>query len=256
MPTADKFEALGMGNGFPFCPQRLDVENWEHWTTLGGTNKNNISSLSENQKKLNITESLKKAMELFWLSYNLEVTFNNGDVTVRLEQKPSERVCVTGLNKEQGTNTIDDSDLVDSTVPTDDDSNTNFVNFYPYPIKSFYSGGEFIGYGASALGNTAFESNFIHAATLFLNIAGSCRVLLGGATNDYAATSSSDISDIAYVTFAGLDLVCYAEADNFTSSGGDEAVGQANAANLFASCDYDSKFRSVQVENLNYYDFA
>ncbi len=36
MPTATSFNALGRGNGFPFCPTSVDVSGFDHWVTLAG----------------------------------------------------------------------------------------------------------------------------------------------------------------------------------------------------------------------------
>ena len=34
MPVAEKFKTLGVGNGFPFCPQKVDVSNYFQYKTL------------------------------------------------------------------------------------------------------------------------------------------------------------------------------------------------------------------------------
>ena len=36
MPKADTFTALGRGNGFGFCPKKVDVSEFDNWITLGG----------------------------------------------------------------------------------------------------------------------------------------------------------------------------------------------------------------------------
>ncbi len=85
MPFADKFTALGRGNGFPTCLQKVDVSEYDYWVTLGGTQKG--SSASESEKQL----SLANAMQIFWNLYGVngtastEYTFeSNGGVPVSL----------------------------------------------------------------------------------------------------------------------------------------------------------------------------
>ena len=34
MPTADSFNALGIGNGFPFNPDKRDVSGFDKWQTF------------------------------------------------------------------------------------------------------------------------------------------------------------------------------------------------------------------------------
>jgi len=62
MPTADSFNALGIGNGFPFNPDKRDVSGFDKWQTLGGFK--NTDSGSPSQAKLDL--SLTNAMKLYW----------------------------------------------------------------------------------------------------------------------------------------------------------------------------------------------
>ena len=65
MPPATEFTALGVGNGFPFCPAKVDVSVYDYWTSLGGWSEVN-EPINEASKKASIEKSRRLAMALFW----------------------------------------------------------------------------------------------------------------------------------------------------------------------------------------------
>ncbi len=75
MPTADSFFALGMGNGFPFCPTKVDVTEvdswgndvWQMWSTIDGYNKDTTSA----RTAAGIAESRRLAMLYVWNLYEI-----------------------------------------------------------------------------------------------------------------------------------------------------------------------------------------
>lgn len=69
MPAVNSFSALGVGNGFPFCPDKVDVTNIsiKKWTTAGGYNSNSTGAVTD----LQLSESKRLAMLWFWNSYRL-----------------------------------------------------------------------------------------------------------------------------------------------------------------------------------------
>lgn len=69
MPTATSFTALGRGNGFPFCPTKVDVSGFTNWITLGG-------STSRNPPASEINQSLENAMKLWWNLYSMTGSFS------------------------------------------------------------------------------------------------------------------------------------------------------------------------------------
>ena len=87
MPTADSFTALGVGNGFPFCPSRVDVTDtegggdyaWEMWSTIDGYNKDS----TEDRTVAGIIESKRLAMLYIWNTYQLtgEVVVSSDSVS-------------------------------------------------------------------------------------------------------------------------------------------------------------------------------
>jgi len=79
MPIAQKFKALGAGNGFPSCLPKTDVSGAYQWTTLGG-----------NKKGGSVTEAGKgfaEAMNLFWNLNGVSGGWsrNSGTITVDLD---------------------------------------------------------------------------------------------------------------------------------------------------------------------------
>lgn len=111
MPTADPFTALGAGNGFTGCPIKVDVSEAQYsdWSTLGGTNKDNIDTLSTAEIEQNIATSRANAMKLFWMDYNISGTTytrtSSGNASLSVPNlrsatdttllgEPRERVCL------------------------------------------------------------------------------------------------------------------------------------------------------------------
>jgi hypothetical protein len=165
MPTATKFIALGAGNGFASCVGKLDVSDFDYWTTLSGVNKDNPDASDEE-----IKESLELAMKLFW---NLNgITGKSGssaapDYTVDLDEgdegfdganwyenygdpperisdenkKPQERVCYRHWNAYTGF--VDDGG-----VPSD--GVRMAVNIYRMYNGDPSSETNFVGYGGAS----------------------------------------------------------------------------------------------------------
>jgi len=65
MPEAEKFNALGAGNGFPFCLPKVDVSGYDYWTSLSGWSKVD-TPVDDAAKEQSIKDSLANAMKLFW----------------------------------------------------------------------------------------------------------------------------------------------------------------------------------------------
>ena len=73
MPVATSFNALGVGNGFPFCPTKVNVTGIDYWSTFSG-----VTGLTATDAE--ISESLRLAMLFYWNSYKLNVlaSFDDG----------------------------------------------------------------------------------------------------------------------------------------------------------------------------------
>lgn len=119
MPTATSFTALGRGNGFPFCADRVDVSSFDFWVTLGGYAKTSSGNVTQEQ----INNSRINAMKLFWNVNSLTVAstlgsagylaggsgysstrtfdFDNGDYDfINTQAEPLKRVCRSVVSAE------------------------------------------------------------------------------------------------------------------------------------------------------------
>lgn len=77
MSTAEGFTALGGGNGLHKCVHRLDVSDFDHWTTFSG-----VSNSSPNASEAKINESIALASKYFWNTESFNFTgigFNFSD---------------------------------------------------------------------------------------------------------------------------------------------------------------------------------
>ena len=83
MPIAEKFNALGVGNGFMSCLPKNNVSGVDHWITFSGWSKENTPA-SDAEKAASIAESRRLAMLFYWNSYKLSVTQTETGVSVPL----------------------------------------------------------------------------------------------------------------------------------------------------------------------------
>jgi hypothetical protein len=165
MPTATPFTALGRGNGFPFCLSKVNVldngdeDEYDYWTTLGGTNKTNHASLTAEQIQTNVANSLVNAMKLFWNLYAINATCSisgtNGIQTAEASRseltvaygssaQPLERVC----------------ELLAESSTTDTESIVN-SGFTWIATASMFAGIDWESAVRFYYGSTSDESNFI-----------------------------------------------------------------------------------------------
>ena len=118
MPTATPFTALGAGNGFRGCPtgydflgdfvypSRVNVNDYNVWTTLGGYNSSSGGAVTEAQ----ISLSRSRAMQLYWNLHqvncslsavaegNTNTEYNESITNVTTTIEPVDRVCgFTGM---------------------------------------------------------------------------------------------------------------------------------------------------------------
>ena len=103
MPVETPFNALGAGNGFPFCLSKVDVSGFDYWTTLSGVRKSSPST-----SDALIWESLENATKLYWDYNGHGVDFEFTEVNIDIEQGdfdsgsapapfgPRDRICRIG----------------------------------------------------------------------------------------------------------------------------------------------------------------
>ena len=157
MPEADKFTALGAGNGFPECLQRVDVSKYDHWVTLGGNRDWQLfdeskTGLTECMNFYwNIHAMLCDSSEEFWSEDSGTIiniytkTNENPD-----NPEPKERVCGQEL-----TDLSMNGDAMD------------FSRLDPFSdwIMAMYNGDDFVGYGVNP------ETFFSHEDLFFSSVA-------------------------------------------------------------------------------------
>lgn len=101
MPEAEPFTALGMGNGFPFCPVRVDVDDFDDWITLGGYRKGDDGPPTAKQ----INDSLIAAMKFYWTMS--AVKFSASASASASSPVTSAAAAISGATEDQIENTSD-----------------------------------------------------------------------------------------------------------------------------------------------------
>jgi len=79
MAIATEFTALGGGNGFPslqFARQKVDVSDYDYWTTLSGWSKVSTPA-NDTAKKESIEKSRRLAMKIYWNLYSMNTTIDS-----------------------------------------------------------------------------------------------------------------------------------------------------------------------------------
>jgi hypothetical protein len=261
MPTATKFNALGAGNGFPFCLTKVDVSGYDYWTTLGG-----------NQKGGSVTESglgLREAMSVFWNAHALNcnattsgtATIDGSISRVRVEYKvfdynvpfpdppilidsgaatPKLRVCIPSQ--------VDG--IVTNYVYRERDGASS-AEFLTNDLRAMYNGattseGNFVGYGLGYV-ETRFQSRGTITAEAGRVSTLNAGVYVGGFgyTPD---NTTNDVFGVGYVTLSDLNVFAYVEAKNGPN---DQVSGSVNLSALSASCTLTSTAEPPSVATAN-----
>lgn len=154
MPEAEKFTTFGRGNGFPFCTDRVDVDDAFRFLTLGGYSGEGTPD---------IELSRRNAMKLYWNLYSLEGTA--GGVSFNAIAEVEDVI----LQVESGGENYDPNDEAMTPVSRDCRSNANFstvnsesasapptqdsfasVRIGTFDIVRMFEDGEFIGFGVDS----------------------------------------------------------------------------------------------------------
>lgn len=248
MPTAIPFAALGAGNGFSFCPLKVNVADYDYWTTLSGVNKNN----PETSDSL-IAESLQLAMQLFWnfnglsmedsfttpdgsysdtWSVDMEAGVDEFEVMYFIKsdfagsdsnenKTPRERVCykIFGVYQEYG------------------------FAFFTVNIVRMYNGvttdeGNFVGYGLG--------ENFIGSLSAQLTL-----------TSYMNGEGSYEDEIFDYITIDGLSLVVNAIPSGDLTSPVSITSGESSVAAYFnyTNINGESYNQTIEISDLDFYDY-
>ena len=243
MPTATPFTALGRGNGFPYCPRKINVldrgdgQPYDYWTTLDGFNKESTGVRFDSD----LRNSLISAMKFYW---------NLKGIEALAEQLDDQTIFG------------DDSGSVSSVQL--DDSNEPYRRvcpFYPFAEETDSFCFNRIGFDTQSggleilrfyKGDTNDESNFVGYAAGYIpkigvllgqnatsfagaSILARARVEIGCAFDDDPNPRSWEYEDIGYVTLNDLHFVCRASTEFKTESGSSNAQHTENASALTAS---------------------
>ena len=272
MPVATPFAALGRGNGFPFCPAKVNVlnnsfDNTEYysWSTLGGTNKTNIGTLSESEKTANIQASFINAMKLFWNLYEINgsatadlflesiITLNSSVTKAEqpVNHEPSDLVCETE-NLFEADDPKDGGDLNGDGF--DDDTTTNArIRARIIPVRMYYGEttdeSNFIGYGIAP--NGGIESYaFANDNAFVFNSSTSIVTLFSLEAIEDTRTEvdfNPYIVDYDVVTLNGIPFVSKAEGNS---------TADATALTATGASTYGDMDTAASITSLDFYTYA
>lgn len=226
MPTATPFKALGAGNGFRSCIYKVNVSNYDYWTTFSGVNKNNPTT-----SDALIQESLALAMKLYWnlsgfrantfynTTYGVDTSVSSATIGVYDEVgsaiEPVSRVCNPNTSLTSGT-----------IASTSDPNGSRLLNSQlkgVLGIVRMYNGdvgdeGNFIGYGAGEATpyhtSTTYPFYFVGSYAGTGRLGAGCYVTLGGYMDEQPVTAFTQKYE--YVVVEGsFHFACAAGASNF-----------------------------------------
>jgi len=246
MPTATKFEAEGVDNGFMSCISKVNATDYDYWSTFSG-----VTGLTATDEE--IAESRRLAMLFYWNSYKLNIlaSFDDGGGNTALvesfnsvddakdassfppidadELSPKSRVCRRGsdgvFQKFVDAGDLFNTEVGGSAVPS------NIVALYAGSIDDYDN---FIGYGLGQ-GIGLSESN----AFVILDIIGYVDDLSGiGYDVDYCSIPIAGTTD-------SLSAVCSAYGTGAATS----------AANMTATQDSPDDEITLQMKTIENYTY-
>lgn len=261
MPIATPFKALGAGNGFPFCIPQVDVDDFDHWTTLSGVNKNNPTASDSL-----IADSFQLAMKLYWNLFEVygEASayrfnpYNGGSVITDIEVSDAD---TSGsdydepMHRVRGAPTGENSEFDNGLVK---------INFTTPSIYALMYGGELVGYSVGP------SSGFVRALG-YASGGTSSTVLLYGSVEDEVEKTYEYFSDpenvefeYDYIQFNGMSFVCYALAEgaflnpDYTTLTVDASSASASAEYSFPVPDEgtDTIDLSASITGLGFYTYS
>ena len=248
MPTATPFTALGAGDGFASCLEKVDVSSYDYWTTFSGVNKD-----SPVTSDLLIAESIQLGMKLYWNGFSCVAPTDSAytaptgstasavsylDVSLHSKAEPKDRVCGIARASEEDNNGTSYAQLYIN--------RGGFVKMYDGAITDE---SRFVGVGYSNVSHILSRGSASNRATTNLSII--------GYTDDsgYGAASPYNESSYAYVTIGGLDFVCRAYARAVETI----ATRSADATNLTASANAELSSRTFSststITSIDFYDY-
>ena len=251
MPEATPFQTLGVGNGFPFCFEKVDVSGYDHWTTFGGFNKNSVGNPTDAQ----IYDSRAAAMKLYWNLYRVELTatdslnsdYDISEVIINNEEwvdgdgahadavEPKGRVCQGTLSAKIYAGTIAQVDFRSSAIIRMYNGATTNEN-------------NFIGYGGGEVDFNSDHSNIYCYA--YDGVAGDAFSALGGYGDEFS-TSGWDES-YAYEQVDGVHFLWVGIASQI----GSPFTQTLNSSTRLAQInDASSPYLTASIDTLEFYTY-
>lgn len=249
MPVAQKFMSRGLGNGFPFCCPKIDMNDLEadgsgttatFWITLGGNKKGEVVDTEK--------YGISQASRFYRNFYSVSGTANHSmawvsppageaDGTASLSSanvdddsiettprpEPKDRVCLSELRFQKD----DDDGSAHSTILRDPFWTDPVFN--GEPIVRMYDGDisdedNFVGYGFYSWPDAAFEAIFQEGAISFITgspLAFSPTAEGYGVTVNLQSFTTWEIDseiDIAYTLIDDLNFTCIAAVTGLASA--------------------------------------
>lgn len=280
MTTANKFTALGRGNGLPFCMTsavsagsqqdgKIDISGYQDWATLGGNKKVGGS--------FNYANELKAIMKLYWnleqITGNVNSTFsktstgesgsgNSGTSYFKVNKEPKERVCYTypfgwrdfatgyfSSTSLGGRLAINATNPQGSTV-----GNVYFVKMYN---GSTSNEANFVGFGINAVDDTGFSTyGYNHRADLSAGVETvTAAVYLLSFTNQTDVDTATEKKSISYFTSNSVTFLSVARATGGnTNATPSFTVGTTNASASYSTSD-ETAAVGASVTSLDFYSY-
>jgi len=272
MPTATEFTALGTGNGFPFCLNKIDVsdrgdgEPFDYWVTLGGFKKTDGGSPSQAQIDL----SLRNAMKLFWNINKLEGSVTDEEDTTLVN--PGD-LTIANLDidaEDYGSLTVNWSDFSNypsSTFePKDRVCSQNFVVEKNQGDAPYQSGLNFYLNIEPAVfrmydGSTTDEDNFVGYGCGLVDAISFAEEVEFRLSSIAQFIDDDEISQAEYVTLSGIDFVATAESSGGWEFTGPGAISNFDLVNLTVEDVYDlgggdTVTWRIKIDALEFYTYT
>lgn len=246
MPTAESFTALGAGNGFTSCLEKVEIGNLSGgtiWTTLSGVNADNYTSFGGAALAGKVSESLELAMKLYWNKYksgSMSCSFSGTDNFKTSRLQPPEGITYDYSGSLSGINTGDADEPRDricgntyqeteqgNILETNSGSQAGSLQLEDNSafIVAIYNGSQFLGYSVSVLSIVSMSTDSGVRGGWNANI-----IITGIKDSfNYSNTSTHKV-DYEFKTINGLALIVYKEAtiSNVSSPSGAGYSGIVN----------------------------
>jgi len=260
MPTATSFTALGRGNGFSFCPSKINVSNYARWITLGGTQKGNSATNSE------IQTSFVNAVKIFWNTNQPDGSPNTskggglGDIIIRTDGstgdplEPINRACRLGGAVYSDSGTSGD-DTFTSSFSMGASISLGIFRMYDGPTDNEDN---FVGYGWSGIHFDASVDDSPGQNAPADAEAGDARssVQMQSALFSLDPSPYPDPAEFAYTTISGIPIAVLVSAHADQSAVDGSSSVSRNASSASASGSYSNDFCSGSVStNITGLDF-